>query len=137
MIRISTIFIAICMVLVSASLGMVLYSMARFSFGRVGDRGAGGADLPGAVQCGVDAAARPHRRRPARSPTCRDGTADLARQVAEFGRRLAVLESKAGVANAQAHANGPDRIQSVLGEIGELGALVKQLANPSPPMRIC
>jgi cyclic-di-GMP phosphodiesterase TipF (flagellum assembly factor) len=61
------------------------------------------------------------------------GTTDLARQVAEFGRRLAVLESKVGVGNAHAaangHANGSDKLQSVLGEIGELGAMVKQLAN--------
>uniref|UniRef100_Q07T62 Diguanylate phosphodiesterase n=1 Tax=Rhodopseudomonas palustris (strain BisA53) TaxID=316055 RepID=Q07T62_RHOP5 len=132
MIRISTIFIAICMVLVSASLGMVLYSMARFSFGesaivalavltflvlynlvskRLGDR----AD---ASQQIVDLS---------------NGTADLARQVAEFGRRLAVLESKAGVADAHAaahaRANGPDQVQLVLSEIGELGAVVRQLAN--------
>jgi cyclic-di-GMP phosphodiesterase TipF (flagellum assembly factor) len=132
MIRISTIFIAICMVLVSASLGMVLYSMARFSFGesamvslavltflvlynvvsmRLGDR----PDVSGQI---VDLS---------------NGTADLARQVAEFGRRLAVLESKAGVANAHAaahaQANGSERLQSVLGEIGELGAMVRQLAT--------
>jgi len=132
MIRISTIFIAICMVLVSASLGMVLYSMARFSFGqsaivalavltflvlynlvsaRLGDR----TDASGQIA------------------DLSKGTTDLARQVAEFGRRLAVLESKVGVANAHSagngHANGPDRLQSVLGEIGELGAMVKQLAN--------
>jgi len=136
MIRISTIFIAICMVLVSASLGMVLYSLARFSFSqsalvalavltflvlynlvsaRLGDR----ADVSGQVA------------------DLSKGTTDLARQVAEFGRRLAVLESKVGAANASAnahatangHANGPDRLQSVLGEIGELGAMVKQLAN--------
>jgi cyclic-di-GMP phosphodiesterase TipF (flagellum assembly factor) len=132
MIRISTIFIAICMVLVSASLGMVLYSLARFSFGesaivalavltflvlynvvsaRLGDR----TDASGQIA------------------DLSKGTTDLARQVAEFGRRLAVLESKASVANgyaaANAHANGSDKLQSVLDEIGELGAMVKQLAN--------
>ncbi len=52
------------------------------------------------------------------------GTADLARQVAEFGRRLAAVEGRL----ASANSTGADRIQAVVGEIGELGVLVKQLA---------
>jgi cyclic-di-GMP phosphodiesterase TipF (flagellum assembly factor) len=52
------------------------------------------------------------------------GTADLARQVAEFGRRLAAVEGRVVSANSA----GADRIQAVVGEINELGVLVKQLA---------
>ena len=52
------------------------------------------------------------------------GTADLARQVAEFGRRLAAIEGRMVSANSA----GADRIQNVVGEINELGVLVKQLA---------
>jgi cyclic-di-GMP phosphodiesterase, flagellum assembly factor TipF len=52
------------------------------------------------------------------------GTADLARQVAEFGRRLAAVEGRVVSANSA----GQDRIQSVIGEISELGVMVKQLA---------
>jgi cyclic-di-GMP phosphodiesterase TipF (flagellum assembly factor) len=52
------------------------------------------------------------------------GTADLARQVAEFGRRLSTIEGRIVSANSA----GADRFQSVVGEINELGALVKQLA---------
>src|SRR6202140_4583349 len=52
------------------------------------------------------------------------GTADLARQVAEFGRRLAAVEGRVASANSA----GADRIQAVVGEISELGVLVKQLA---------
>jgi cyclic-di-GMP phosphodiesterase TipF (flagellum assembly factor) len=52
------------------------------------------------------------------------GTADLARQVAEFGRRLAAVEGRVVSANS----TGADRIQAVVGEINELGVLVKQLA---------
>jgi cyclic-di-GMP phosphodiesterase TipF (flagellum assembly factor) len=52
------------------------------------------------------------------------GTADLARQIAEFGRRLAAVEGRVVSANS----TGADRIQSVLGEINELGSMVKQLA---------
>ena len=52
------------------------------------------------------------------------GTADLARQVAEFGRRLAAVEGRMVSANSASS----DRIQAVVGEINELGVLVKQLA---------
>jgi cyclic-di-GMP phosphodiesterase TipF (flagellum assembly factor) len=51
------------------------------------------------------------------------GTADLARQVAEFGRRLAAVEGRVVSANSAS----ADRIQAVVGEINELGVLVKQL----------
>ena len=51
------------MVLVAASLGLVLYSVAGISGIGIRDRGAHRADLPDPLQCGVDAAARPHRRR--------------------------------------------------------------------------
>jgi cyclic-di-GMP phosphodiesterase TipF (flagellum assembly factor) len=53
------------------------------------------------------------------------GTADLARQVAEFGRRLAAVEGRVVSANSA----GSDRIHAVVGEISELGVLVKQLAS--------
>jgi cyclic-di-GMP phosphodiesterase TipF (flagellum assembly factor) len=52
------------------------------------------------------------------------GTADLARQVAEFGRRLAAVEGRVVSANSA----GADRIQAIVGEINELGVLVKELA---------
>lgn len=123
MIRISTIFIAICMVLIAASLGLVLYAMAGFSISesaivaltaltflilynavsmRLRDRtdvGAQIADLSG-------------------------GTADLARQVAEYGRRLATLEQRTTALDTTSQ----ERVQTALGEINELGALVKQIA---------
>src|SRR5262249_31733087 len=47
-----------------------------------------------------------------------------ARQVAEFGRRLAAVEGRMVSANS----TGADRIQGVTNEIGELGGLVRQLA---------
>jgi cyclic-di-GMP phosphodiesterase TipF (flagellum assembly factor) len=53
------------------------------------------------------------------------GTADLARQVAEFGRRLSAAEARISSTNAA----GADRMQSVMGEISELGGLVRQLAT--------
>jgi cyclic-di-GMP phosphodiesterase TipF (flagellum assembly factor) len=123
MIRISTIFIAICMVLVAASLGLVLYSVAGLSsvesaivaltaltflilYNAVSMRLRDRTDVGGQIA------------------DLSRGTADLARQVAEFGRRLTAVEGKLNSLN---HA-GADRIQAVVGEINELGGLVKQLA---------
>ncbi len=123
MIRISTIFIAICMVLVAASLGLVLYSVAGMNtmesaivaltlltflilYNAVSMRLRDRTDVGGQIA------------------DLSRGTADLARQVAEFGRRLAVIEGRVASANQA----GAERVQALAGEINELGGLVKQLA---------
>src|SRR5436305_14745366 len=119
MIRISTIFIAVCRVLVEASLGLILYSMAGISGSesaivaltaltflilynavsmRLRDRTDVGGQIAGLSR----------------------GIADLARQVAEFGRRLAAMEGKLVSANSA----GAESIKAVVGEINELGKLV-------------
>jgi cyclic-di-GMP phosphodiesterase TipF (flagellum assembly factor) len=122
-IRISTIFVAVCMVLVAASLGLALYSVAGISamesaivaltaltfmilYNAVSMRLRDRTDVGGQIA------------------DLSRGTADLARQVAEFGRRLALVEGRVVSANS---AN-QDRVQSVAGEIAELGVLVQQLA---------
>ena len=123
MIRISTIFIAICMVLVAASLGMVLYSVAGIS----GTESAIVALTALTFLILYNAVSMRLRDRSDVGSQIADlsrGTADLARQVAEFGRRLAAVEGRVVSANSA----GADRIQSVVGEIGELGGLVRQLA---------
>ncbi len=123
MIRISTIFIAICMVLVAASLGLILYSVAGIS----GTESAIVALTALTFLILYNAVSMRLRDRTDVGGQIADlsrGTADLARQVAEFGRRLAAVEGRVVSANSA----GADRIQAVVGEIGELGALVKQLA---------
>jgi cyclic-di-GMP phosphodiesterase TipF (flagellum assembly factor) len=123
MIRISTIFIAICMVLVAASLGLILYSVAGIS----GMESAIVALTALTFLILYNAVSMRLRDRSDVGGQIADlsrGTADLARQVAEFGRRLAAVEGKVVSANSA----GADRIQAVVGEINELGALVKQLA---------
>jgi cyclic-di-GMP phosphodiesterase TipF (flagellum assembly factor) len=123
MIRISTIFIAICMVLVAASLGLVLYSVAGIS----GLESAIVALTALTFLILYNAVSMRLRDRTDVGGQIADlsrGTADLARQVAEFGRRLTAVEGKLASLN---HA-GADRIQAVIGEINELGGLVKQLA---------
>ena len=124
MIRISTIFIAICMVLVAASLGLILYSVAGIS----GSESAIVALTVLTFLILYNAVSMRLRDRTDVGGQIADlsrGTADLARQVAEFGRRLSAVEGRVVSANS----TGADRIQAVLGEINELGGLVKQLAS--------
>ena len=123
MIRISTIFIAICMVLIAASLGLILYSVAGIS----GPESAIVALAALTFLILYNAVSMRLRDRSDVGSQIADlsrGTADLARQVAEFGRRLAAVEGRVVSANSA----GADRIQSVVNEIGELGGLVRQLA---------
>ncbi len=124
MIRISTIFIAICMVLVAASLGLALYAMIGIS----GTESAIVALAALTFMILYNAVSMRLRDRTDVGGQIADlsrGTADLARQVAEFGRRLSTIEGRIVSANSA----GADRFQSVVEEISELGALVKQLAT--------
>src|SRR3954469_12943860 len=123
MIRISTIFIAICMVLVAASLGLVLFSLAGIS----GSESAIVALTALTFLILYNAVSMRLRDRSDVGGQIADlsqGTADLARQVAEFGRRLAAVEARVVSTNS---ANA-DRVQTITGEIAELGVLVQQLA---------
>ena len=123
MICISTIFIAICMVLVAASLGLVLYAVAGIS----GTESAIVALTALTFLILYNAVSMRLRDRSDVGGQIADlsrGTADLARQVAEFGRRLAAMEGRV----ASSNSTNSDRVQSVAGEINELGGLVRQLA---------
>ncbi len=109
MIRISTIFIAICMVLVAASLGLVLYSIAGIS----GTESAIVALTALTFLILYNAVSMRLRDRTDVGGQIADlsrGTADLARQVAEFGRRLAAVEGRVVSANSA----GADRIQAIV-----------------------
>ncbi|MBN8982505.1 MAG: EAL domain-containing protein [Rhizobiales bacterium] len=123
MIRISTIFIAICMVLIAASLGLVLYSMAGLN----SSESAIVALTALTFLILYNAVSMRLRDRTDVGSQIADlsrGTADLARQVAEFGRRMNAIEARLSTTDS----TGQDRVQTVMGEIGELGSLVKQLA---------
>ncbi len=122
--RIGAIFIAVCMMLIAASIGAVLYlgfkidastsaivslaaltAMALFNSisNRLRDRGDLGDQIGDLSR----------------------GTADLARQVAELSRRLNAAELKiASPVNRGRGASDP-----LTAEIGELGGLVKQIAE--------
>jgi cyclic-di-GMP phosphodiesterase TipF (flagellum assembly factor) len=123
MIRISTIFIGICMVLIAASLGLVLYTLA----GLQPMHAAIVALAALTILILYNAAAMRLRDRTDVGGQIADlsrGTADLARQVAEFGRRLHAVESKV----AGTSGNVERRVDPLREEIGELGNLVRELA---------
>ena len=122
--RISAIFIAACVVIIAASAGAVLYlgfgvdaststivALAALTgmalFNSVSNRLRDRADLGDQIA------------------DLSRGTADLARQVAEISRRLNAAEAKIASPTQRARAaNDP-----LATEIGELGALVKQIAQ--------
>ena len=123
--RIGAIFIAVCMMLIAASIGAVLYlgfkmdastsaivalaaltGMALFNSisNRLRDRGDLGDQIGDLSR----------------------GTADLARQVAEISRRLNAAELKIASSPASRARGASDPLAT---EIGELGGLVKQIAE--------
>jgi cyclic-di-GMP phosphodiesterase TipF (flagellum assembly factor) len=122
-IRISTIFVAICMVLVAASLGLVLFSVAALSMSESAIVALTALTFM-ILYNAVSMRLRDRNDVGGQIADLSRGTADLARQVAEFGRRLAAVEGRVVSANST-HA---DRVQTVAGEIAELGVLVQQLA---------
>jgi cyclic-di-GMP phosphodiesterase, flagellum assembly factor TipF len=124
MVRISAIFIAACMVLIAGSVGVVVY--LRFGFtGAESALVALGALTALAVYNAISA--RKHDRLEASNQLANlaRGSGELARQLAEFGRRLNAMEGKVDSVIDRALATA----QPLAAEIEELSTLVKQLAD--------
>jgi len=124
MVRISAIFIAACMVLIAGSIGVAVY--LRFGFtGAESALVALGVLTALAVYNAI--AARKHDRVEASNQIAAlaRGSGDLARQLAEFGRRLNAMEGKVDSVIERALATA----QPLAAEIEELSTLVKQLAD--------
>jgi cyclic-di-GMP phosphodiesterase TipF (flagellum assembly factor) len=124
MVRISAIFIAVCMILIAGSLGFVLY--LRFGF-----TGAEAALVALAALTALAVyntiAARKHDRAEVSDQVASlaRGASDTARQVAEFGRRLGAAEAKVENVLDRALATA----QPLAAEIEEMSRLVRQLAD--------
>src|SRR6202140_3137833 len=122
--RISALFVAICMVLIAGSVGALLYVYFRLD-------GLESAIVAIAVLCGLalynTVFTRLHDRRYVGDQIAdlSRGTADLARQVGELARRLAAMEHKVEAAVDRARATADPLVT----EIEEWGPLVKQLAE--------
>ena len=122
--RISAIFIAACVVLIAASIGAVLYLGFNVDAGTSAIVAL--ATLTGmALFNSVSNRLRDRTDLGDQIADLSRGTADLARQVAEISRRLNAAEAKIASPTHRARAaNDP-----LATEIGELGALVKQIAQ--------
>jgi cyclic-di-GMP phosphodiesterase TipF (flagellum assembly factor) len=123
MLRIAAIFVAVCVIFIAASVGAIVYLI----FGMTGAESsivALAVLLTLAIFNMISSRMRDRARTDDQIADLSRGTADLSRQLAEFGRRLAVVESdRFGAGRAKA---GPDPLAA---EIGELGGLIKQLAE--------
>ena len=124
MVRIGAIFIAVCMVLIAGSLGAVLY--LRFGFTAIEAAVAALGVLTAlAVYHAVAGRRRDRTEVTNQVANLARGTGDLARQLAEFGRRLSAMEGKLETVLDKALSTA----QPLAVEIEELSRLVKQLAD--------
>ncbi|MGH6674405.1 MAG: EAL domain-containing protein [Xanthobacteraceae bacterium] len=124
MVRISATFIAVCMVLIAASLGAVLY--LRFGFtGAESALVALGTLAALAVYNAVTTRMRNRAEAGNQISMLSRGFADLARQVAEFGRRLNDMDKKVEQVLERSLATA----QPLAAELEELSTLVKYLAD--------
>jgi len=124
MVRISAIFIAVCMVLIAASVGFVVY--LRFGFTGAESVLLGLGVLTAlAVYNAVSARTRDRAEVSNQIANLARGSGDLARQVAEFGRKLNALDGRIEDVLDKAMASA----QPLAAEIEELSTLVKRLAD--------
>jgi cyclic-di-GMP phosphodiesterase, flagellum assembly factor TipF len=124
MVRIRVIFIAVCIVLIAAGLGAVLYLRLGFS---VTDAVLVALCLPAAAAV-YSAVAADKRERAVVNQQVSElvrGSSDLARQLADFDRRLGAAEGKVETVLDKALA----ATARLAGEVEELSRLVKQLAD--------
>jgi len=128
MFRVGAIFVVVCMVLIAASAGAVLYLL-------VGLRAQESMIIAISILTGLaiyNATSNRQRDRADLGAQIADlsrGTADLARQVAEVGRRTAALEEQGDKIVAAADAQARAATEAVTTELGELSTLVRQLAE--------
>ncbi len=124
MVRISAIFIAVCMVLIAVSLGIVVYLRFGFS-GAEAALMALGVLTALAVYNAVAARMRDRAEASAQISTLSRSSGDLARQLAEFSLRLNAMDSKV----EHVLERSLQSAQPLAAEIEELSTLVKQLAD--------
>ena len=122
--RISAIFVAVCMVIIAASVGAVLYLGLKFDAGSASTVALGALTAMVLFNT-VRGRTTDHGDLDDRIADLSRGSADLAKQVAELSRRVSGIETKVG--------NVLGRVQGVVdplaNEIGELGGLVRHIAE--------
>jgi cyclic-di-GMP phosphodiesterase, flagellum assembly factor TipF len=122
--RLSAIFIALSMMLIAASVGIVLY--LTFAYTGMEATVVGVAVLTGLVMVNsVTSRSRDRMDIGAQIADLSRGTADIGRQVSELDRRLVALEEEVATAVDNARA----ATEPLGAEIDELGHLMKELAD--------
>ena len=124
MLRLTAIFIAVCVVLIAASLGAVVYLVLGLSAAE-SSIVALAALATLTIYNTVSSRVRDRSDVGDQIADLSRGTADLARQVGELGRKVAAFETDAGNLERRVKV-AADPLRS---EIGELGTLVKNLAE--------
>ena len=124
MVRIGAIFIAVCMVLIAASIGAVLYLAFKLDV-RTCALVALGALVAMALYNTISNRLSDRRTLGDQIADLSRGTADLARQVGEIARRLNAMETKVDKAVERARI----AVDPLASEMGELGTLVRQIAE--------
>jgi cyclic-di-GMP phosphodiesterase TipF (flagellum assembly factor) len=122
--RISAIFIAVCMLLIAASLGALLYLGLKLD-GRTSAIIGLAALVIMALYHAVTSRLRDRGDLGDQIADLSRGTADLGRQVAEISRRLGSVENRLDKSVSKA-LGAADPFAA---EIGELGTLVRQIAD--------
>ena len=132
MFRISTIFVFVCMLLIASSMGLALHRLA----GVVPLHAAIAAAAMLAVMMLYRAVSLRFERRDEpddRVASLSHGTAELARQVTEFGRRLNAVENRLAALPASSGASlrrsDSQLLDPMRTEMSELGELMRQLAE--------
>ena len=124
MLRLTAIFIAVCVALIAASLGAVVYLLLGLSAAELAIV-ALAVLVTLTIYNTVSSRVRDRSDIGDQIADLSRGTADLARQVGELARKVVAFENDAG--------NLERRVKTAIGplssEIGELGALVKNLAE--------
>jgi cyclic-di-GMP phosphodiesterase, flagellum assembly factor TipF len=122
--RLSAVFFAFCIALIAGSVGIIAYLSFAFT-------GVEAAVIAIAVMTAlvlINSVTMRQRDRydiGAQIADLSRGTADIARQVSELDRRLVAMENQVAAVVQRAHAT----TAPLVAEIGELGGLVKDLAD--------
>jgi cyclic-di-GMP phosphodiesterase, flagellum assembly factor TipF len=124
MLRLTAIFIAVCVVLIAASLGAVVYLMIGLSVAE-SSIVALAALATLTIYNTVSSRVRDRSDVGDQIADLSRGTADLARQVGELGRKVAAFENDAGNLERRVKV----AVDPVRSEIGELGTLIRNLAE--------
>jgi cyclic-di-GMP phosphodiesterase TipF (flagellum assembly factor) len=122
--RLSAIFVAVCMTVIAASAGAVVY----FAYGFTGADAIIVAIAALTALALYNAVSTRMNVRSVVGPQLTElsrGSADLARQLAEIGRRLAAVETRM----ERSLTKGEATIEPMAVEISELGTLLDQLAG--------